>query len=88
MGRGMDLMDVCSKFDGQYADVRIGRPEYVFFQFLGAIEKLQVSSGGRYGISFVLYPIHGKLKDEMIVGLADARAKRLEEQNELNKNSK
>lgn len=35
-----------------------------------------------FGLSYVFYPIHGSKKDEMIVGLAEARAKRLEEQNE------
>ncbi len=33
-----------------------------------------------YGLSYVLYPIHGTLKDEMTVGLAEFRAQRLEEQ--------
>ncbi len=33
-----------------------------------------------YGISYIFYPIHGRLKDQMIVELADLRADRLEEQ--------
>ncbi len=35
---------------------------------------------GFYGLSFILYPIHGKLKDQMIAELADIRAERLEKQ--------
>lgn len=34
---------------------------------------------GFYGISFLLYPIHGKLQQQMIVELADKRAAALEE---------
>lgn len=45
---------------------------------------------GLYGISFILYPIHGKLQQQMIVELADKRANRIAEQNakdaELNNN--
>ena len=33
-----------------------------------------------YGISYIFYPIHGKLRDKMIVELAELRAQRLEEQ--------
>lgn len=33
-----------------------------------------------FGISYIFYPIHGTLKDELTVGLAEARAKRLAEQ--------
>ncbi len=36
---------------------------------------------GLYGASFILYPIHGKLQQQMIVELAEIRANRLEEQN-------
>ena len=36
-----------------------------------------------YGISYIFYPIHGKLRDQMIVELADMRAERLEEQKKL-----
>lgn len=39
-----------------------------------------------FGLSYILYPIHGTKKDEMIIGLAEARAKRLEEQNQINAN--
>ena len=35
---------------------------------------------GFYGLSFILYPIHGKLQQQMIVELADKRADRLAEQ--------
>ena len=38
---------------------------------------------GLYGISFILYPIHGKLQQQMIVELADIRAERLAEQEKL-----
>ena len=33
-----------------------------------------------FGLSYIFYPIHGRLKDEMIVGLSEIRAKRLSEQ--------
>lgn len=33
-----------------------------------------------FGLSYIFYPIHGRLKDEMIVGLTEIRAKRLSEQ--------
>ena len=33
------------------------------------------------GLSFILYPIHGKLQQQMIVELADKRANRIAEQN-------
>lgn len=36
---------------------------------------------GLYGVCFMLYPIHGKLQQQMIVELAEKRASRLEEQN-------
>lgn len=36
---------------------------------------------GLYGVSFMIYPIHGKLQQQMIVELADKRANRLAEQN-------
>lgn len=39
---------------------------------------------GMYGLSFVLYPIHGKMLDQMTVELADIRADRLAEQEKLN----
>lgn len=39
---------------------------------------------GLYGVSFILYPIHGKLQQQMIVELADIRAERLAEQERLN----
>ena len=39
---------------------------------------------GLYGVSFILYPIHGQLQQEMIVELADIRANRLQEQNKIN----
>ncbi|MGN0532599.1 MAG: MFS transporter [Eubacterium sp.] len=39
---------------------------------------------GLYGVSFILYPIHGKLQQQMIVELADIRAERLAEQEKLN----
>ena len=32
---------------------------------------------GLYGLSFIFYPIHGKLQDKMIVELADKRANTL-----------
>jgi Na+/melibiose symporter-like transporter len=35
-----------------------------------------------FGISYMFYPIHGSLKDQMIVELAEIRAKRLDEQKE------
>ncbi len=38
---------------------------------------------GLYGVSFILYPIHGKLQQQMIVELADIRAERLAEQEKL-----
>ena len=38
-----------------------------------------------YGISYIFYPIHGKLKDQMIVELAEVRAARIEEQNNSEK---
>ncbi|MCC8073506.1 MAG: MFS transporter [Clostridiales bacterium] len=34
-----------------------------------------------YGVSYIFYPIHGTLKDQMVVELAEIRASRLEEQN-------
>ena len=34
---------------------------------------------GLYGISFIFYPIHGKLQQKLIVELADKRAALLEE---------
>lgn len=34
---------------------------------------------GLYGLSFILYPIHGRYRDQMIVELADQRAARLAE---------
>lgn len=37
---------------------------------------------GLYGLSFVFYNIHGELKQQMIVDLAEKRAQRLAEQNE------
>lgn len=37
-----------------------------------------------FGLSYLFYPIHGKLKDEMTVGLAETRMKRSEEQKQLN----
>ncbi|MGN0521879.1 MAG: MFS transporter [Eubacterium sp.] len=37
---------------------------------------------GLYGVSFILYNIHGDLQQQMIVELADKRANRLAEQNE------
>lgn len=36
---------------------------------------------GLYGLSFIYYNIHGELKQQMIVDLADRRAQRLQEQN-------
>ena len=39
---------------------------------------------GMYGLSFILYPIHGKILDQMTVELADIRADRLAEQEKLN----
>lgn len=36
---------------------------------------------GFYGLSFILYPIHGNLQQQMIVELAEKRADRLAEQN-------
>lgn len=39
---------------------------------------------GLYGVSFILYPIHGKLQQQMIVELADIRADRLKEQEKIN----
>ncbi|MGN1203077.1 MAG: hypothetical protein ACI4RF_07250, partial [Eubacterium sp.] len=33
-----------------------------------------------FGLSYIVYPIHGKLKDEMIVGLAEKRTQRIDEQ--------
>lgn len=39
---------------------------------------------GLYGVSFILYPIHGKLQQEMVVELAEIRANRLHEQEALN----
>ena len=38
---------------------------------------------GFYGLSFILYPIHGKMLDQMTVELADIRADRLAEQERL-----
>lgn len=38
---------------------------------------------GLYGVSFILYPIHGKLQQQMIVELADIRAERIAEQEKL-----
>ncbi|MGN0459196.1 MAG: MFS transporter [Eubacterium sp.] len=39
---------------------------------------------GLYGLSFILYPIHGELLDRMTVELADIRADRLAEQERIN----
>ncbi len=39
---------------------------------------------GLYGVAFILYPIHGKLQQQMIVELADIRAERLKEQEQIN----
>lgn len=39
---------------------------------------------GLYGVSFILYPIHGKLQQQMVVELAEKRADRLAEQEKLN----
>ena len=39
---------------------------------------------GLYGVSFILYPIHGKLQQQMIVELADKRAERIAEQEAIN----
>lgn len=39
---------------------------------------------GLYGLSFILYPIHGDLQRQMIVELAEKRADRLAEQNAKN----
>ncbi|MCD7723897.1 MAG: MFS transporter [Clostridiales bacterium] len=36
---------------------------------------------GLYGLSFIIYPIHGNLKNQMIAELADIRAQRLAQQN-------
>lgn len=38
---------------------------------------------GLYGICFILYPIHGKLQQQMIVDLAEIRAERLAEQEKI-----
>lgn len=38
---------------------------------------------GFYGLAFLLYPIHGKMLDQMTVELADIRADRLAEQEKL-----
>jgi Na+/melibiose symporter-like transporter len=38
---------------------------------------------GLYGLAFILYPIHGKVLDQMTVELADIRADRLAEQEKL-----
>ena len=35
---------------------------------------------GLYGLSFILYPIHGDLRNQMIAELADIRADRLAQQ--------
>ena len=35
---------------------------------------------GLYGVSFIIYPIHGDLQQQMIVELAEKRAQRLAEQ--------
>lgn len=43
---------------------------------------------GLYGLSFILYPIHGDLKNRMIAELADIRADRLAEQNAAQKADK
>lgn len=40
---------------------------------------------GLYGLSFILYPIHGDMKNQMIAELADIRADRLAEQNAAQK---
>ena len=42
---------------------------------------------GLYGVSFILYPIHGKLQQQMIVELADKRAERIAEQEAINHTS-
>lgn len=39
---------------------------------------------GLYGVSFILYPIHGKLQQQMVVELAEKRADRLAEQEKIN----
>ncbi len=39
---------------------------------------------GLYGVSFILYPIHGKLQQQMIVELAEKRANRIAEQDAKN----
>lgn len=39
---------------------------------------------GLYGICFILYPIHGKVQQQMIVELADKRADRIAEQEAIN----
>ena len=65
MGRGVDLMDVRAKLEGQDADVRIGRSENVFVQFFGAFEKLQVAGGGRLGVSFGVFEhAGGEIRNE------------------------
>ena len=33
-----------------------------------------------FGLSYLFYPIHGKLKDQMVVELDEIRRKRIEEQ--------
>lgn len=42
---------------------------------------------GLYGLSFIYYNIHGELKQQMIVDLADRRAQRLHEQNAKSQSS-
>lgn len=43
---------------------------------------------GLFGVSYILYPIHGKLQQQMIVELADKRANRLQEQNLMGNSNK
>lgn len=43
---------------------------------------------GLYGLSFIFYPIYGKLQQQMIVELADKRADRLAEQEAINHSTK
>lgn len=53
----------------------IQRGIWIVFCILPALAR------GLYGISFILYPIHGKLQQQLIVELADKRAAVLEERN-------
>ena len=43
---------------------------------------------GLYGVCFILYPIHGKVQQQMIVELADKRAERIAEQEAINHSAK